>query len=209
MKPRVRALLFAAALSLFACGSPSNGNDGGTDGGNSACDGTALTPPNLIHNNGFECGGASPAEWGAVFGTLDFPSGGAHTGMRNARITAGSNGDARFAYNPDVIDDGGMAVLCGHAWVKGTTPFMKMRLLVVDGTNVNAFEVSSPGGADWIRVLPSVNLGPAANAGAQKVELEFESQVGRSDGMNSIAGDTLEIDDVDVWISPNGQCHER
>jgi hypothetical protein len=205
----VRALLFVAALFLIACGSPSNGTDAGTDGGaDTTCDGAPLTPPNLIHNNTFECGGANPSEWGSVYGTLDFPSGSAHTGSRNARVTAASNGDARFTYNPDVADSAGTATFCAHAWVKGTTPYMKMRLLVINGTNFVSNEFAAPGGSTWQRVPPSINL-DAPNNGATKVQLVFESQVGRSDGMNSKAGDTLEIDDVDVWISPDGNCHER
>ena len=208
MKLPVRALVLVSAVALASCGSPS-GNDGGVDGGNSACDGPALDPPNLIHNNGFECGGANPAEWGPVFGTLDFPTGAAHSGMRNARVTAGSNGDARFAYNPDVADDAGTSMFCAHAWVKGTTPYMKMRLLVISGGNFVSNDFSAPGGgATWTRVPPSVNLN-APNNGAAQVQLEFESQTGRGDGMNSVAGDTLEVDDVDVWISPDGSCHER
>lgn len=168
-----------------------------------------LTPPNLVHNNTFECGGANPTEWGAVFGTLDFPSGSAHLGSRNARLTAGNNGAGRFAYEPNVLVDGGTATVCASAWVKGTTPYMKMRLLVTDASgNGVSHEFSAPGGTTWQRVPPSKNL-DAANNNAKTVQLVFEVQNNRPTGMNAVMGDTLEIDDVDAWISPDGSCNER
>jgi hypothetical protein len=208
-EPRVRALPFVAALLIVGCGPSSGGNDGGTDGGNSTCDGAAKSPPNLIHDNGFECADQNTADWSSVFGTLDFPTGSAHTGSTNARITAGSNGDARFAYNLDVADNAGMSTICLNAYVKGTTPFMRMRLLTSGGSTME-YDFSAPGGSSWQRAPPSVGINlDAANLGAMKMQLVFESQVGRSDGMNSVAGDTLEIDDVDAWISTDGHCRER
>lgn len=206
----MRALSFAAALVLIACGSPSNGNDGGTDGGvDVTCDGMPLTPPNLVHNNTFECGGANPTEWAAQFGTLDFPSGSAHLGMRNARLTAGNNGAGKFYYTPNVIVDAGTQTICAHAWVKGTTPYMKMRLLLTDATgNGVSSEYSAPGGTDWEREPPTINLNPSNN-NAKTVQLVFEVQNNRPTGMNAVMGDTLEIDDVDVWVSSDTNCHER
>ena len=114
MRILLSALLLAGAA---ACGPSSSGNDGGNDGG---CDGPAETPPNLIHNPGFECGGAAPAEWSAVYGTLDFPTGSAHSGQRHARLTADASG-ARFTYSPNVTMGAGNATLCARAWVKSSS----------------------------------------------------------------------------------------
>ncbi len=193
------------ALPLAACGPSNGGNDGGSDGG---CDGPAETPPNLIHNPGFECGGAAPAEWSAVYGTLDFPTGSAHSGQRHARITADSSGAARFSYSPNVVMGAGNATLCARAWVKGTPPYMRLRLMMVSaGGGINN-DFSSPVTADWARVPPTINLN-APNMNADRVLLVFEAQTGRADGMNSKPGDTLEVDDVDVWQTTGSACSER
>ena len=139
-----------------------------------------------------------------VAGALDFPAGGAHAGQRNGRSTAGANGLARFAYATDVVDDGGTNVYCAAAWAKGTAPYMRLQLLT--DSVVNQF--SAPLTAQWQRVPPSINL-DADNAGSKRLLLVFETQIGRSDGNNSKPGDTLEIDDVDVWQSADGGCRER
>ncbi len=202
----MRTPFFGLLCVLAACGSPSSGNDGGSDGGD-GCDGPALSPPELVHNPGFECGGAAPGEWGAIYGTLDFPSGTAHSGMRHARITAGADGKARFAYNPDVAADAGTVTFCAHAWMRGTAPYMRLRLITDFGGNIVNNDFSAPLTPDWSRVPPSINL-DAPNMNAKRVLLLFETQSNRPSD-NSVAGQTLEIDDVDVWQSTSGQCNER
>jgi hypothetical protein len=201
---RTFALLLLAGL-LAACGSPSPGNDGGN---NDACDGPALTPPNLIQDHGFECGGATQPQWSAIYGTLDFPQGTAHSGSYHARITAGADGKARFAYQPNVAVDAGTATFCARAWMKGTAPYMRLRLITDFGANIINNDFNSPVTADWSQVPPSVKLS-APNMNANRVLLVFETQSNRSDGANSMPGQTLEIDDVDVWQSSSSACSER
>ena len=46
-----------------------------------------------------------------------------------------------------------------------------------------------------------------SNDNAPKLQLVFEAQTNRGDGLDAVAGETLLIDDVDVWET-SGNCTE-
>jgi hypothetical protein len=86
---------------------------------------------------------------------------------------------------------------------------MKLRVLKQSGPgNFTEYAFSAPsGGSIWSRIPPTTALAiPFDNA--QGLQLLFEAQQGRSDGMNAKVGDTLLIDDVDLWQSTSGKCDE-
>jgi len=189
---------------LAGCGSGGGGNPGDAGGG---CTQAGKTPPNLVENYGFECGGDSPAEWTAVYGALEFPSGDAKSGARAAKLTADAQG-GRFAYAKDLVSNGGTATYCVTAWVKGSAPFMRLRVLRDDGGGgFTSFDFNSPVPRVWERVPPSITV-KVPNENKPKLQLVFEVQTNRTDGQNAMPGDTLLVDDVDAWASPSGNCDE-
>lgn len=191
--------MLGALLVATGCGGGGAGADGGVDGGD-AC----TTAGNLVVNAGFECGGDMPAEWTPIYGALEFPTGGAKSGQRSAKLTMENALGARFGYAKDLVTNGGTKTYCVTAWAKGTAPYMRIRVLRDDGTGV---EFNSPVPTSWERVPPSITV-QTPNQNASKLQLVFELQTNRSDGQNAVAGDVLYVDDVDAWESPSGRCDE-
>ncbi len=159
--------------------------------------------PILVKNAGFECGASTPDAWQGVYGSFATAVGEGRNGGNAAKGTFSGLG-LRFAYAGDIVADAGTKVFCATAWVKGTAPFMRMNLIRDD--LVEAF--AAPVGAAWERVPPTISL-KIANANSRRLQLFFEAQTGRTDGLNAKAGDTLLVDDVEVWESPSGNCTER
>lgn len=192
---------------LAGCGGGGGAADGGVDGGGAgACRQPGKSPENLVDNYGFECGGAAPAEWAPVFGTLEFPTGDAKSGQRAAKLTANAQG-ARFTYVPDLVTNGGQQTFCVTAWAKGTAPYMRLRVLRDEGGGATSLEFNSPVPRAWERVPPNLTL-IAPNQGSAKLQLVFELQTNRGDGQNAKPGDVLYVDDVDAWASATGRCDE-
>jgi hypothetical protein len=181
---------------------------GDTDSGTTMnCNGTAKTPANVIPNPGFECG---TDKWGAIFGTFEVVPGGRTGNAGKLTVTAAGG---RMALTPDVVKMGGTQTFCATAWISGTVPFMKLRLLRDDGNGAAmAFEFSEQGpnpagGMGFHRAPPSIVV-KVPNQEAQRIQLVLEAQTNRSDGMNAQPGQYLLVDDVDVWASPSGKCDE-
>lgn len=185
-------------LLLVACGSPVVPPDAGTT---PTCGDPAKSPPNLVQNPGFECGGDAPTEWTPFFGDLAFVAD-AHSGTRAARVTAMSNGAGQFSYSPVVVTASGAAkTYCATAWMKGTTPNAKLSLLVDVGGGGTEYTFTSPVFAgSWIRLPPSTSLQVPAPRDA-KVYLRFQAK-------DADAGNVLLVDDLDVWESADGRCQE-
>lgn len=195
-------VLALCSLALIACGPPASGGpDGG--GGNDACRDTSKSPANLVANPGFECGGAAPTEWSPIFGTLDMVSDAPRSGTRAAKLTMTDALGGRFAYAVNV-PTGGTKTWCFNAWIRGTAPHMRLAVMRDDNTRV---DFSSPVAAAWALVKPTKAL-DVANQGSSKLVFFFEMQTTRGDNMNAKPGDTLFVDDVDVWESPSGSCAE-
>jgi hypothetical protein len=202
---RTRAWCLAVAVVLGAGCGGGGSNDGGDDGG--ACLQAGKSPANLVQNYGFECGGAAPAEWTAIYGTLEFVTGEARSGQRAAKLTANAQG-GRFAYAPDLVTNGGATTYCVTAWVKGVAPYMRLRVLRDDGGGgFTSFDFNSPVPRTWERVPPTITV-KVPNENKPKLQLVFELQTNRTDGQNAMPGDTLLVDDVDAWASTSGNCDE-
>jgi hypothetical protein len=171
----------------------------GTDAG--ACTDSAKTPSNLILNPGFECGDATmTTEWSGIYGKLELASGG--RSGRAAKVTVDAAG-GRFAYAQIFAPTPGTRTYCFSAWLAGTAPFMRMRVLRDFGGNVQEVAFSEQIFSDF-RKIPTLKV-TADNA--PKLQLVFEVQTNRPDGMNGTAGQTMLIDDVDVWES-TANCSE-
>ena len=184
---------------LSACG-PMTGMP---DSGSGNCLDTSKSPSNVIENPGFECD-TSPATWsGGVYGAFELVTGG-HSG-RAAQVTVKDALGARFSYAKEFAVDAGMKTFCVQAWAKGTAPFLKVRVL--RSPMNTAVEQSDQIAATWTKVP----LRPFAvtTDGAARLQLVFEIQTGRTDGQNGMVGQTLLIDDVDVWESSSNCAETR
>lgn len=192
---------FGAALALssvlLACGPAGPGSDAGT-----SCRDTARTPASLLENWNFECG-ASP--WAAVFGTFELAAGEGRGGGAAGKMTVTSAG-GRFTYQPAALTAGGSKTYCLSAWVKGTVPFIRMRALLDFDGRVQEYSMSEALGPDWKKTPPSNPL-RIPNDNAPKLLIVFEAQTNRTDGQSAVAGQTLFVDDVDLWET-SGTCTE-
>ncbi len=192
----MRRLLAVPVVLLVACGPQTVTPDAG-----GACKDTSKTPANLLENPGFECGEATmPAEWSAIYGTLELAAGG-RTG-RAAKVTVNAAG-GRFAYTKIFAPDVGTRTYCFSAWLSGTAPFMRMRVLRDFNGSVQEVAFSDQIFPDFRRI-PTLKV---TGENAPKLQLVFEVQTNRTDGQNAIAGQTMLIDDVDVWES-TANCSE-
>ena len=187
-----------AVLLLAACGPMPVVPDAGGGG----CRDTSKTPANLLENPGFECD-STPSEWSAVYGTLELAAGG--RSGRAAKVTTNQAG-GRMAYTKDFAVDAGSKTFCFSAYISGTAPFMRMRVLRVLNGSVQEVAQSDQVFGDFRRTPLGQPL-KVTNDNAPKLQLVFEVQTNRSDGMNAMPGDTLLIDDVDVWES-SANCTE-
>lgn len=192
----MRLSLLTLPAVLFACGpAPVAMPDAGPLG----CRDASKTPANLLENGAFECDN-SPLEWKAVFGTFELVSGG--RSGRAGQVTVNQAG-GRFAYNKEFAVDGGNKTFCFSAYLKGTAPFMRMRVLRIVSGGVQEVAFSEQVFSDF-KKIPTLKV---TNDNAPKLQLVFEAQTNRSDGMNATPGQTLLIDDVDVWESA-ADCSE-
>jgi hypothetical protein len=185
-----------ALLGLSACGPMTVVPDAG------GCRGAVKTPANLLENPGFECD-STPSEWSAVYGTLDLVAGG-RTG-RAAQVTVNAAG-GRMAYTKEFAVDAGTKTFCFSAYISGTAPFMRMRVLRVFNGSVQEVAQSDQLFSDFRRTPLGMPL-KVGNDSAPKLQLVFEAQTNRADGMNALPGQVMLIDDVDVWES-SANCSE-
>jgi hypothetical protein len=195
----MRVLLVTLGVVFLGCGPMTVVPDAG---GNGMCRDTMKNPPNLLENPGFECD-TSPAAWSQVYGTLALVPGG--RSGRAAQVMVNAAG-GRFAYAKDFAVDAGLKSFCFSAYVSGTAPFMRMRVLRVLNGSVTEVSQSDQVFGDFRRTPLGTPL-KVGNENAPKLQLIFEAQTNRGDGLNAVAGDTLLIDDVDVWET-SGTCGE-
>ncbi len=194
---RLFAIATLGAL-LAACPGPSS-LDGGSrqDGGPEACR-PVTSPPQLVSNPSFECGTDTGAtSWFARSGELSIVSD-AHTGARAVKMTVGSDGlQAVLAYELDVDTELGSKTYCATVWAKGMTK-SDLVLRRFPGTDARFVGVPS---ATWKRIPPNLVL-DATGDGAQRLLLFVTT-------LDAKPGDSLLIDDVDVWVSSSGRCDEN
>ncbi|MBX7100689.1 MAG: hypothetical protein K1X89_23450 [Myxococcaceae bacterium] len=192
----MRATLLALAALLAACS-----GGGGASGGGSGGDGCTpvKTPPDLVQNGSFDCGASTPDNWGARDGTLAFTTD-AHGGGKAALLTVPATGQGTLLYKPDVATSLGSQTFCGTIWVKGTAPDVKLILRKVFNGSVEDRTFSSPVTQTWTRVPPNLVL-DAPGGNATKLLLLVQTVTAKS-------GDTLLVDDADVWASATGDCKD-
>lgn len=190
-------VLVLISLAVVGCSPQMMTPDGG-----GACSGSPKTPPNLIENAGFECDGDQWA--GTIYGTFELASGG--RSGRAGKLTV-TQGGGRFVYTKSVAADPVGKKYCYSAWLSGTAPFMRIKL--VSERSGSAFEdsFSEQIFSDFRRIPPQSTL--AIGQGTTKLSLMFEVQTNRTDGQNAVAGQTMLIDDVDVWESTTNCAETR
>lgn len=200
----MRIVWVGMALVGVACGPTPGGMDGGTGGGSGGGGGTcapaAKTPPNLVPNNGFECGdmGWSPQGAATLAANAD-----ARTGSQSAKLVAmGSPADGKFAVTLPIVTSTSGKTYCAQAYLKGTVANAQLSVLEsAAGGGVVDHTFSTPvASTTWLRTPPSTNLEVRAAAGA-KLYVRLVMR-------NPNANDTLLVDDVDVWESADGLCKE-
>ena len=190
--------------SLAACGpitrGPDAGSGGGAGGGSGGnCSPAAKTPPNLVPNNGFECGdlGWSPQGSASLAADTD-----ARTGTQSARLVAmGAPPDGKFSVTLPVVASASGKVYCALAYLKGTVADAQLSILEATAGGVVDHTFSTPvASTTWVRTPRSFNLDVHAAAGSKL----YVRLVMRTPMLN----DTLLVDDVDVWESSDGLCKE-
>lgn len=191
---------FAVTLALFASCSPMMMT---TDAGSSACSNPSKTPPNLATNALFECDGAETTF--TTLGTnakIETTTTG-HSG-RGLKLTVGTGAYAsRFssAWKVPVTASG---TYCLTAYMKSELAGTELQLWAANTSNqVKKFVLPGPA-AQWSRVPPTIVIDQAAVAGD-------DIFVGVDHGPtvpNPAAGAVIELDDLDLWLSPDGRCQE-
>ncbi len=187
-----------AAIAL-GCGSSTSttGTGGGSGGGSGNCNSAAKTPANLVANDGFECGdtGWSPQS-GDVAAATDV-----HGGAKSLKLTATAAG-GKFASTAPVVASTSGGVYCAVAYFKGTVADAQLSVLEDKGGAVVDHTFSTPVKSEvgWFRAPPSTNLEVRAAKGS-KLYVRFVMRT-------PAAGETLLVDDVDLWESADGKCKE-
>lgn len=186
---------------------PDAGVDAGApeDGGTSidagvVCPRSTLTPPNLIPNAEFECLG------GPLF------TAGSGTGLVEPGVGRGGSG-LRFTVGPGLfgnqfssawrvrLDRRGM--YCLRAFVRGTATVISTRLYVGAQGTATGQMFDQPGPLpSWQRIPPTL---PALSFEAQRDDEVFLTFVDPT----QTAGATIEVDDLDLFLSEDGTCRDR
>lgn len=164
-----------------------------------ACPRSTVMPQNHAFNGNFECGGALPFQSSGGGGRVESIVG--RTG-RAVRFTVAAglfNNEFTSTWRFQVSQAG---TWCASAFVKGTASVISMRLyLGPPGTAAGeVFDLPGPL-AGWARLPPTLT---AVNAMGQVGDEGFLVFLDRT----HTAGATIEVDDVDVWRSTDGQCRE-
>lgn len=195
--------LWVFAVLLVACGPSSSstgtgGGMGGGTGGGSACNSAAQSPANLVGNDGFECGDMG---WSAQSGDVAVATD-ARTGSKSMKLTASAAG-GKFASTQPFVASASGKTYCARAYFKGTVSDAQLSVLESKSGGVVDHTFSTPvASTAWLRTPPSTNLEVPAAAGS-KLYVRFVMH------QSPAAGDTLLVDDVDVWESADGKCKER
>lgn len=202
----VLAAMVVAVVLMAACGGgggSSGGGSGSSGGGGGASCTPAKTPPNLMANAGFECGADGgtdrPDGWAARDGTMAWVGEG--RSGKALQLTVPASGQGTLLYRYDVASGLGTRTYCATLWAKGTAPDVKLIMRRVNqGGSVTDFTFSDTVGPAFARVPPNlVREVPGENADRLLMLVQT---------ITAKAGDTVAIDDVDVWVSDDGLCKE-
>ncbi len=191
--------LDAGALDAGVTDAGRDGKDAGAhvDGGVRDAGNCPATPSwNLAVNGGFECAPLSP--WAVSSGTF-VPTDAGHSGRLALAMTADSLGEALVGQN-NVLETAAGVTYCAQVWVKGSSAEMRLEVRASPSGQGTAFSspVASP---EWVKVPPGGYLKVTAPRG------ELLSVLART--QNADAGDTLVVDDFELWPSASGFCDEH
>jgi hypothetical protein len=185
-----------ASIVLLGCGQQMMMMDAGM-----TCSVAAKTPPNLAPNGSFECGDPTTA-FKALGTGATVTVGTGRTGAGLTFKTSSTIFGNRFGSEWKVVADTA-ATYCINAWMKSTSSATTLRLF---GTTPNSgtatgqqFDMPGPL-TIWSKVPPNVKLDVAVRAG-DEVSVSIEDK-------SNTAGTTIDVDDLDLWISPDGRCQE-
>lgn len=178
-------------VAVAACGPPSMPVP---DSGMGGC-GAAKSPPNLVGDGSFECGGA---EWSAQYGDFTVVSGG-HGGAKAGQLMASATGLGQIGIGTPLVAMTSGNAYCVNAWVKGTATDARLEVLPTKAGSAASFATFVQ--SDWLQAPPVTNLKVQVAAG--------DTLYLRVRLVNGLAGQTLLIDDVDFWESASGRCDER
>ena len=148
-------------------------------------------------NGSFECGGAAPAEWMGVNGTLSFVTTGASDGSRAAKVVSDASGTGGIGSTSPVVAKTSGKTYCINAKAKGTAADVRLEVF---GSLLTSFgsPLSSPDA--WVRLPPTTNL-EVREPADQSLYVKVHAQ-------GAAAGDTVIVDDIDLWESPTGKCDQ-
>lgn len=149
-------------------------------------------------NGGFECGGDAPTEWMAVNGVMSFVTSGSSEGARAVQIVSDSTGTGGVGSTKAVVKPTSGKTYCINARVKGTASDVRLEVFGSQLTSA-ASPLNSPN--TWVRVPPTTNLRVI-----EPIDQELFVKVRANAGTG---GETLFVDDIDLWESSNGRCEER
>ena len=215
-----RGLVFAALIT--ACGGGGSGDaggaagtgdggsrvdggperDGGREGALDAGDCPAMPAYSLIKNGGFECTSlANAAVWKVLGGTGRYVQpDAAHSGLRALALTRAGAAEAILGQDRVVLETATMTY-CAQVWARGSVPEMRFEVRASPSGKATAF--SSPLASDggWVKVPPGEVM-RVTNALGETLSVVARSQ-------NSAEGQTLVVDDFELWPSPSGLCAEH
>lgn len=193
---RMRASSLLCLVLMSACGVAAPTSDAG-------CPTATKSPPNLMINGGFECGGAAPAEWMGVNGTLSFVTTGATEGSRAAKVVSDASGTGGVGSTTPVVAKTSGKTYCINAKVKGTAPDVRLEVF---GSLLTSFSSPLNSPDAWVRLPPPPNVGPPTNLEIR--EPADQALYVKVHAQGGAAGDTVIVDDIDLWESPNGKCDQ-
>lgn len=154
-------------------------------------------------NGSFECGGAAPAEWMSVNGTLSFVTAGASEGSRAAKVVSDASGTGGIGSTSPVVAKTSGKTYCISARAKGTAADVRLEVF---GSLLTSFAspLSSPD--TWARLPPLPNVGPPSALEIR--EPADQSLYVKVHAQGAASGDTVFVDDIDLWESPTGKCDQ-
>lgn len=157
-------------------------------------------PRNEAVDGELECAGTTAFRSSGGGGRLDLVPGRSGNGLRFTTAGGLFNNEFVSTWTFQVTRAGRY---CARAYVRGSAAAVTFRLYLGPPGSAAGEQFELPGpNPSWTRIPPTV---PAVSAMGQPGDvgfLVFVDKLGRP-------GDTVEIDDVDVWRSEDGACRDR
>ncbi len=192
--------------SCGTCGSDSrpDARDGGSGRGEAdagtACPVSNRDPPNLFPNGDFECGSTVSFQSSGGNGRVEFVSGRTGKALRFT-VAPGAFNNEFISSRRFRLEQSGL--YCARASVRGSATTFVLRLYVGPPGAAMGEMFSMPGPrGDWSLLPPTSTAIQVPGRGGDEGFLVFADS-------SRIVGATIEVDDVDVWLSRDGSCRDR